>query len=366
MSRFSDMTFEKIQSDMLETYNNDMKTDAQEGSLMAISLSKQAARLADFYADLDNIENNMFVDTMDRENLIEWGAQVGYPIDEGDYAIVTGYLNVECELGSEFSATDSDYNYNAVEYLGTDTVDNKTVYKYNFESTDLGTEAGNFTGDIEPLDDITGFETGVITGVVTAGKDAEETEDYRERLLEAFSTTPCAGNIAYYRDEVDSYDGFSACKAKRRTNGDEYVYLYTLADGYTLPTNDQLSELKEYLDPSSSEGLGYGKSPIGHKIKVLSAIAKNITVTASIEYESGSTWDSVKNAADTALKAYFTNLRKTWESTDNLVVRMSGIENALISVSGILDASNILINGANQNLKIDAYSVPVFSSITAR
>lgn len=366
MSKYSDITFETLQQDMLETYNNDLKTDAQEGSLAAISLSKQAARLADFYADLDSIENNMYVDTMDRENLIEWGAQVGYPIDEGDYAIVTGYLNVECEIGAEFSATDSDYNYNVIEFLGTDTVNGKTVYKYNFEATDLGIDAGNFTGYIEPLDDITNFEEGVITGCVTAGKDAEETEDYRERLLEAFSTASCAGNIAYYTNEVDSYDGFAACKVKRRVAGDEYVYLYTLADGYTLPSDDQINALKEYLDPTTNEGLGFGKAPIGHKVKVMSAVAKNITITASIEYEAGNTWESVKSGADTALKAYFTALRKTWESTDNLIVRMSGIENALISVNGILDASNILINGLNQNLKIDEFSVPIYSSITVR
>ena len=181
--------------------------------------------------------------------------------------------------------------------------------------------------------------------------------------MEFFFDREYAGNRAYYKNLVDEFDGAEACKVKRRSEDDEYITLYVLADGYALPSDSLLNELKEYLDPADSSGGGYGKAPIGHKVQVLSALSTDITVSATLEYETGYSYDALKEAIRTALEKYFTNLRMSWEDSSNLVVRISGIENALINIDGVLDAGNVRINDSASNLKLDEYTVPTLKNI---
>lgn len=363
MSRFDSKTYENIKEDMLASLHEDYGVDAQEGSFMDIAVSKMAARLEEAYIDIDNIDQNLLIDTMDREHLIESGAEVGLLVDEGTSAVVKGRLNVQCEIGDIFTATDADYSYIAVEYLGSSVVDDETYYEYDFQSVEPGIDAGAFVGNIEPMDALDGFEAGYIESCVIPGTNEEETEDYRARRMEFFFDRECAGNRAYYRNLVDEFDGVEACKIKRRAEGDEYVTLYVLADGYALPGASLLNELKEYLDPADSSGGGYGEAPIGHKVQVLSALSTDITVSATLEYEAGYSYDVLQEAIETALEKYFTNLRATWEDSSQLVVRISGIENALIDIDGVLDASNTRINDSASNLKLGEYTVPNLKNI---
>ena len=98
MSRFDSETYENIKEDMLASLHEDYGVDAQEGSFMDIAVSKMAARLEEAYIDIDNIDQNLLIDTMDREHLIESGAEVGLLVDEGTSAVVKGKLNVKCEI----------------------------------------------------------------------------------------------------------------------------------------------------------------------------------------------------------------------------------------------------------------------------
>ena len=102
MSLFSDKTFENLQSDMLNDTSTDV--DQQEGSLIATSIGKQAVRLEEAYAALDYVNDNMLVDTQDRDHLVATGEECGLPIKEGTPAVVLAVINCEVELGETFTA----------------------------------------------------------------------------------------------------------------------------------------------------------------------------------------------------------------------------------------------------------------------
>lgn len=364
MSRFDDRTFENLQREMLDDYKSDMKTDVQEGSLVSVSIAKQAVRLEEAYNNLSSLDDNALVDTMDRDHLERWGQQVGLPIDAGDYAIVRCRFNIKVEVGTEYTASDSDYIFIITEYIGETSVNGKTYYLYNAESEDVGTDAGGYRGDIEPVDDIPdGFEEAAVTETVYAGKNEEETEDYRDRLLEAFYERDCAGNKAYYIKLCKAFDGIAATKVKRRQENDEYINLYVLADGYTIPSSDLLNNLKEYLDPSENEGQGLGEAPICHKVKVNPAVARKIKVSMQIEFETGSSYEGLKDEIKNAVNTYLTNLKSKWQDSDKLVVRISGIEGEVIKISGIVDAMNCQINGSSGNLVLNEFEVPDLESL---
>lgn len=361
MSRFENRTFANLQSEMLDQYKNDMKTDVQEGSLVSVSIAKQAVRLEDAYRNLDYINDNMLPDTMDREHLISWGASLGMPVSEGKYALVKAEFNVEIETGTEYTASEADYSYIVVEDLGKAS---DGSFQYSLESLDPGTAPGSYRGEIEPAEDIPdGFESAKITDLIIAGADAEETEDYRDRLSEAFNTRASSGNMAYYIKECDEFDGIAATKVARRTKSSELINVYVLSDGYAIPSAKILKNLKEYLDPEDQSGFGMGVVPIGHRVKVNSAVPVAISVEVKVEYEPDQNYASMKEAMEDAVRKYLTELRSTWEKSSFLAVRVFGIESAIINVKGIVDAEKCTINDSASNKILGEFEVPVFASL---
>lgn len=364
MSRYEDRTFENLQKEMLEDLADEIDVDMSEGSFLATAIAKQAVRLEDAYTQLDYINDNMMVDTMDRDHLQESGAESGILIGEGTEAVVTGYLNIQCEIGDEFTAIDSEYNYIATEYLGTGTLQGEIVHKYNFEAEDVGKAPGTYTGDIEPIDQLNGFEYGKITAVVEAGEDEEDTEDYRERRLNWQTERACAGNRAYYIESILGLNGVGGVKIPRRVDGEEYIMCYVQASDYGVASTELISELKKEIDPEESEGAGYGLAPIGHKVKVQSVTAVDCAVTAKMEYTSGKTYEDVQGAIDHAIKAYMLGLCEGWKDSDAIIVRISGIESELLAVENVLDVSEVKINGNAANLQISPYQIPKYTTFT--
>ena len=362
MSRFEDNTFESIREQMLTDVHADMGIDAQEGSLISNAIALIANRLEEAYADLDSVNDNLLVDTMDREHLIESGAEVGLPVDEGDYAVLTGYLNIPVELGTEFSATDYDFNFVVIESLGPVTVNDELYYSYNFECDDVGTEPNTFTGDIEPVEAIDGFETGVITACVVEGVDEEDTELYRARRLDYFTEKAFAGNKKYYEDEIKDIDGVGALKIARREKDDEYINIYILNSALSPAPADLVETVQNIVDPD--EGQGDGIAPIGHKVLIHSANSVNLAIAATIEYDDGYSYEDLKTQLEEACKKYVLSLREAWEESTQLIVRLSGIESHILNVQGVLDISNVTINGQAENIRLEEYDVPVFASYT--
>lgn len=364
MSQFDDKTFENLQNEMLDEANSD--TDRQEGSLLATSIALQAMRLEEAYADMDSIYDNMFVDTMDREHLIESGAEAGVPINAGTPAVVVARVNCECEEGTEFSATDSEYNYVLTESAGTQTVDGETYYLYHLESEDDGVEPGIYRGYIEPLDEVDGFEEAQIIALYSAGKDEEDTEAYRERRLSWYNEKACAGNRAYYKEAISGIEGVTGVKLKRREAGEETITAIITGADYGLASDELITSVKAQIDPTETTGEGYGLAPIGHKVTVKSASSVDIAVTASIVLKPGYKLEDAQASAETAVKAYLESAASTWQDSTEMTIRLSRIEVAVIQCEEIEDITGVTINGGSSNVKLSEYQVPHYKSVALK
>lgn len=56
-------------------------------------------------------------------------------------------------------------------------------------------------------------------------------------------------------------------------------------------------------------------------------------------------------------------MRKVWEN-ENLVVRVSQIENRLLNLEGVLDVSDTTLNGVSGNLAVNTEQLPILGEIT--
>ncbi|MDB3488669.1 phage tail protein, partial [Clostridioides difficile] len=64
-----------------------------------------------------------------------------------------------------------------------------------------------------------------------------------------------------------------------------------------------------------------------------------------------------KSIAEEAIDDYLNELNMSWEDEENLIVRISQIETRLLSIDGVLDITNTMINSIASNLNVDKDSI---------
>ncbi|HBF2860579.1 TPA: phage tail protein, partial [Clostridioides difficile] len=64
-----------------------------------------------------------------------------------------------------------------------------------------------------------------------------------------------------------------------------------------------------------------------------------------------------KTIAEEAVDDYLNELNMSWEDEENLIVRISQIETRLLSIDGVLDIANTMINSIASNLNVDKDSI---------
>ena len=150
---------------------------------------------------------------------------------------------------------------------------------------------------------------------------------------------------------------------KRRQAGSSYVEIYIIDSDYNPAASAIVSAVKTAIDPTAYTGEGYGLAPIGHSVNVQSAESVTANIAATLTLETGLVYDDVKTAVEAACAGYLKELRQEWEDKANLLVRISGLEQAILEVEGVNDVS-VTINSSSSNLTLTTYQVPVLGTVT--
>lgn len=353
---YEDKTTENILEDMLDNFGADVRTD--EGSLAYNSCAKIASALSDAYYEMGNIRNNLSYDTMDLDHLIQAESQTGVKYNEATAAIARGVFQQEIPEGTQFYC--GDYTYTSGEAIP------DTTNQYYMICDEEGTAPNTNTGELTPVDYIEDYLGGSITAVLTPGTDDEDVEDYRARVLASVGIKSFGGNRKDYQDFIDSLDDVGACKPKRRASDSPYINIWILDSNHNVPTSTIVSDVQEAVDPEENSGEGEGMAPCCHHVKVYAASSVTVNVSATLTLDDGYTILSVKDSVEAAIAAYLYGLRVAWESEglDSMYVRIAQIEARILSVTGVLDVADVLINSDDENIELSFEKVPVMGEVT--
>lgn len=351
---FEEMTYEKIMADMMADMPDGV--DTSEGSLLFNACAKQAVRLEEAYLKLNGIEKNMFVDTADLEHLIRAGNERACYIEQATYAEFEAEFNCPIPPGSRFNC--DEYNYTM--FRAKD--EEQHIYILGCDSS--GSEPNHILGDLEPIEFIEGFEWGRLTKCVKEGKDIEETEPYRARILSTYNYKGFAGNREYYMSRVKELPGVMGCKLERVQAPSDRVKITIIGEHYKAPSDETVQAVQTAVDPVVNSGEGEGLAPIGHRVTILAVGETQINIETKITYDSGHSYEDLQSYIEQAVDDYLLELRKTWESTNTIVIRVLQIEAAIVSISGIVDVTRTKINGSEANLQITDRTVPVKGAVT--
>jgi uncharacterized phage protein gp47/JayE len=56
---------------------------------------------------------------------------------------------------------------------------------------------------------------------------------------------------------------------------------------------------------------------------------------------------------------YFTELARGWSGVEQVIVRISQLESRILALNGVLDVSELKLDGLSENLILDADEIPV-------
>ena len=352
---FENMTFDGIMDEMMADMPEGVST--VEGSLIWNACAKMAVRLEEAAIYAQKIEQNMSIDTADIDHLIILGADRSVEIRNASYAIMKARCNTTIPIGTRFNC--KDYNYITIEEL------DAANHEYALECETAGSAPNTMLGELTLIDYVAGFSSGEIVSAITPGRDREETEAYRQRLIDSFGEKAFGGNRQYYIQEITDIEGVGGVKVKRRVDGDKYIHITIIGGDYRSPSEELLESVQTAVDPEQNDGNGDGIAPIGHFVLIEGVEEEKIDITTTLTYEGDNNYEGLKSYIEKAIDDYLLELRKTWDDTGNIVVRISQLESALLDVNGIIDVQNTQINGSAQNLELGG-KIPIKGTVTAQ
>lgn len=348
------MTYETIMRTMMEDMPDDI--DTSEGSLIFNACAKQAVRLEEAYLLLAGLEQNMYTDTADLEHLIRNGNDRGCYINQATYAEFTAQFNCPVPAGSRWNL--DEYNYTVFNVISEEN------HTYRLGCDTPGAEPNHVMGDLDPIEYVEGFEWGKIIKCTLEGTDQEETETYRARVMATYNYRGFAGNREYYKSRLKELSGVYGCKLERVSAPSDRIKATIIGQDYRTPSEEVITAAQTAVDPIVNSGEGEGFAPIGHRVTVIGVKETVVNIETTITCESGYSPEALKSYINQAVDNYLLSLRKKWEDSKTIIVRILQIEAALINITGILDVAGTKINGAEKNLQITDKSVPVKGEIT--
>lgn len=403
MSLFEDRTFENLLASALARVSPTL--DKREGSLVYNGNAPAMAELAQLYIGLDFVFTATYIATAPREYLIERAKDRGMEPKAASAAVFRAEFNIEVPAGARFSC--EDLNFYVAERMPTDE-DTATGLSHKVICETAGTVANDYTGALIPIEYIDGLASANLVELLIPGDDEEDTEVFRQRILDALQSQAFGGNQADYKQKVLSIDGVAAVKVHPVWNADTppaafipseavqawfndgmdgvtdtaakewltaiynaainkkltvggTVRLVVMAANNSAPSELLLETVQTTIDPTQNAGEGMGLAPIGHIVKVDGVKLQTINITTNIVLTAGWVWANAKPYIEDVIDKYFNELAEAWESSTNLVVRISQIESRILQECSafVMDISGTQINGGNANITLGEDYIPV-------
>lgn len=361
------MTYEETLKDMLSRVPNDV--DKRQGSIIYDALAPTAIKDVQIHQDFSIAFDNLFPDTTkDEATLIRFGAQRQTIRKSASQAIVKGVFrpsDLELEIGARF--TTNDLTYALTEKISAG------VYKLVCETA--GTKANHNVGQLIPVDYIQNLQYGEITEVLILGEDIEDIEHFRERVLEKYySDLASNGNVASYKEWVNSLQGVGGVKIYRAFAQGGYVGLTIQDSEYGVPTQELIDYVAQAIDPENSHGEGNGMAPFGHYVTVRGVTARTVNISAHFSFQSGYSFEELKPTIIQEINKYFLEENKNWASyqlpyspvTENghILLKIAKAEAAIINIQGVANVENLKYNNVASSLELDSDEIAELGEIT--
>lgn len=354
MIDLSQQTYQNILTQMLDqvpaTY------DKRDTSPIPTALGPAAYALEGFYISLNQVQLAAYVQTATGQALDYLAVIAGLTRYPASAAVRLGIFDMAVPIGSRYSTINGADSINFQATAAT-TGETEGDYYYQLTAETPGSIGNEYTGPILPITAIPGLNSAQITDILVPGDDEESDEDFRARIIEALNDRPFGGNIASYRTYIMAIDGVGAVQVYPTWNGGGTVKCSVLGADF-LPASPTLVEnVQNAVDPPPNQGLGLGTAPIGAQVTIVAPDTLTVNVSATLQLASGYAIGQVQTPIQQAIENYMLSVRQEWATPVNTTsveyqanVYVARITAAIVGVPGVVNATNVQLNGGTADL----------------
>lgn len=299
-------SYEEILERMERTYREESGHCAGDVTDTGLRLKVLAGELYRLRAEIAWLRRQAFPDTAEGQWLDRHGNQRGVPRQEGTHAVgsivFSRYLPLSfdvvipkgtvCassgELPVEYETTEE-----AVLAAGSLTVSAAARAAAAGPGGNLA--AGRINTLVTPA---TGVNYVTNTVPFTGGRDREEDEAYRLRVLAAYREGSSGTNAAAYRDVALAYPGITSAAVKPRVNGAGTVGVYVWGQG-SAPSAAVIQGLSAEFE---------NRRELGVAVSVQAATAVSVAVTLRLRVAAGADSEKALADAEAAIRRHFAGL----------------------------------------------------------
>lgn len=366
---FEDRTYEAILNECLATAPEGI--DLRQGGIFYDAVASACFKIAQFYADISSVFDLVFLTTAVDEYLDRKGAEYKVfrlPATTARYEYVWAGT-AEPGVGERFF-TDGLYFM-----LRRD--ENQALY---LEAEIPGTTSNNILPGTAavPMNNIGGLTSSSFGALIEPGASTESDDDYRERIQEKIAGPAENGNRQHYKTWCESVAGVGRARIIPLFAGENTVMGVLIgADG--LPAAQTIVDrVQEYIDPMTlgktvevegevipvGDGLGDGVANIGAHFAAVAPERVDINISFNAELKTGATLEQVKADTEIALTAHLKDLALTTPENQVSVVRVSAISSLLYALPGLIDYTDLLLNGQSANIELVSKQVATLGEVT--
>ena len=350
---FEDKTYEALLTDALA--HAPANVDTRQGSIYRDALTGPLLALAQFYVDLDNLISLTRIDTAPGDYLDDKGEEFAVDRQAATCATYAAVIQgTPPNDGDEFIIGEQFFDL----YYD----DDGNPY---FECVEPG-EVGNGIQPGEeaiPVSSIDGLISASVGAPIDAGAEEQSDEDYRDRIRERITGPAENGNKQHYKTWCESVQGVGHAKIIPLWNGPNTVKGLIYGEDGRPASDTVIARVQNYIDPDDDndgegDGLGEGVAEIGAHFTAVKPTTLPLTVSATVQLASGYTIESVQDAIEEAITEYLKEA--VIENDDDIsepIIRYNAIGSLFMDAEGVLDYSNLLLNGATANIQPDTDEV---------
>jgi uncharacterized phage protein gp47/JayE len=310
-----------------------------------------AIELKPIYDEKDSILNYGFVETSIKPYLDYKVAELGIVRKPATKAttnvLITGSLGATINIGDKVSS--NILNYVAKE---TKTITSGTQMTVLVECEVEGSLGNVPVGAIKyfPIT-LSGLSVATNTEEVTNGYDEETNDALRQRYYEKVRTPATSGNKYHYRNWAKEVVGVGDARVIPLWNGNGTVKIVIIDSNKTGANEELIDSVYEHIEDNR---------PIGATVTVVSAseLSINVTATLIIDLDNYNMSQVISNIEN--------KLREYLESIAFIdgYISHAKIGSIILDSEGVLDYSNLTINGSGGNITIDDSEVAVLGGVS--
>lgn len=345
------MTEETIYAGMLETFQQETGYEMNTEADLAVRLRAAAAQIMSLYNYADYVYRQAFPqsaqgESLDRHGILRGVERVAAARAQGTLTFgISGALGADLQIaqgtvclsgeGTAFETVEE-----AVLPAGSTTVD---VAAAALEEGAAGNAVAGSITRMQTAPD--GIETVTNNSAFAGGREQENDESYRSRILAAYMGLSNGTNIAYYSQLALSVDGIDRVKVIPCIDGDGTVGILVSSDSGAV-TDEALAALEALLAE---------RTELGITVTVCAPESVPVEVTATISPGEGYTMAEAYDAVKAAIEGCFRGDRM------GRTLYLAQLTHSAMD-TGTID--NIVIISPTADVQVEDTQQPVLGAVT--